>query len=308
MTQDHFYTEVETEMLNLSHVRRSQHYNMVEEHAHPEWELYFLLSGERLYFIRDHLVQVKKGDLVLIPAGEVHKSLPVKGPIHERICLDFLEIFLDPVSKSMMELNLLNVFKGGRLFRLKEADQSWVQRELFRMLAEARDSTGAWEDAVRLILANILLFLRRCDAGQQFIDGSHSPSLEWLLPLLQYLADHYMEQITLPGIAALFYLHPSYLSRAFHKATGMTFINYLAELRVREGRVLLETTQMPSTLIGEACGFEDGIRFGRVFKRVTGQTPGGYRKSSCGRLHGSSQAKSLTSGEQSPGDLSFERQ
>jgi AraC family transcriptional regulator, arabinose operon regulatory protein len=285
MTQDHFYTEVETGVLNLSHVRRSQHYNMLEEHAHPEWELYFLLSGERLYFIRDHLVQVRKGDLVLIPAGEVHKSLPVKGPIHERICLDFLGEFLEPVSAAMADLNLLNVFKGGRLFRMKETDQQWVQRELFRMLAEARDSNGAWEDAVRLILANILLFLRRCDAGQPVIDGSRSPTLEWLLPLLQHLSEHYMEQLTLSGIAALFYLHPSYLSRAFHKATGMTFINYLAEIRVREGRGLLETTQMPTALIGEACGFGDGIRFGRVFKRITGQTPGGYRKSSRGKSH-----------------------
>lgn len=279
MAQDQIYTEIRTPTIYISHIRRSVRYVMHQEHAHAEWELYHLLSGERRFFIRDHVVSVRKGEFLLIPAGEIHKSLPVQEAAHERISVEFRREFLDPVLAGIPTLDLWKVFRGGVVIRLKDPEHQWVQRELFRILAEVRENTPEWEDAVRLMLSNILLYFARCDTGLPVHDDSQAPPPEWFPPLLRYLSGHYMEHISLSDVAAQFFLHPSYLSRAFRRTTGMTFMDYLAGIRVREARRMLESTQLSLREVGDACGFEDGTRFGRVFKRLTGQTPGGYRKS-----------------------------
>lgn len=280
MAQDLFYTECRTPTLYVSHIRRSQQYEMRAEHAHAEWELYFLLSGERRYFIRDHVVNVKKGDLILIPAGEIHKSLTGQNAPHERITVEFRREFLDPVCAELLSFEPWALFGDGVLLKLNDMEQKWVQRELFRLLSEVREKPVGWEDAIRLILINILLYLKRIQPiKQEPAITNHAP--EWFNAMLQYIAEQHHKPLTLTQTSAQFFLHPSHVSRVFQKTTGMTFMDYLAGIRVREARRLLAGKGSVSQ-IAEVCGFGDATRFGRVFKRAVGQTPTGYRKTIAG--------------------------
>jgi len=96
--------------------------------------------------------------------------------------------------------------------------------------------------------------------------------------ILSYLETHYMEDISLDKLADLVNLHPNYISSLFKKETGLNFVNYLHELRIREAKKLLELEQhLPVNQIGQQVGYEDKHYFTKVFKKYTGTTPGYYR-------------------------------
>ncbi|MDR4466877.1 MAG: helix-turn-helix transcriptional regulator [Nitrospira sp.] len=68
------------------------------------------------------------------------------------------------------------------------------------------------------------------------------------------------------------------LKRRFKAATGITFIEYVQNLRIEEAKRLLETTGINAEEIGPAVGYEDYSFFHRLFKRLTGLTPARYRR------------------------------
>jgi transcriptional regulator GlxA family with amidase domain len=68
------------------------------------------------------------------------------------------------------------------------------------------------------------------------------------------------------------------LKRRFKAATGSTFIEYVQNLRIEEAKRLLETSAMNTEDISAEVGYDDYSFFRRLFKRLTGLTPGAYRR------------------------------
>lgn len=66
--------------------------------------------------------------------------------------------------------------------------------------------------------------------------------------------------------------------RRFKDATGFAPIDYVQRLRIEDAKRRLERTDAPADEIGWRVGYEDAAFFRRLFKRVTGITPGAYRR------------------------------
>jgi transcriptional regulator GlxA family with amidase domain len=66
--------------------------------------------------------------------------------------------------------------------------------------------------------------------------------------------------------------------RRFTAATGYAPIAYVQHVRVEEAKRMLERTSEPVDQISYAVGYEDPASFRRLFKRITGVTPGAYRR------------------------------
>ena len=66
--------------------------------------------------------------------------------------------------------------------------------------------------------------------------------------------------------------------RRFARATGYSPIAYVQHVRVEEAKRRLERTSEPVDAISYAVGYEDPASFRRLFKRITGVTPGAYRR------------------------------
>ena len=97
--------------------------------------------------------------------------------------------------------------------------------------------------------------------------------------VLQYIAQHFREDISLSDVAAVFGLSPNYFSSLFKKKTGRNFVHYLAALRIEEGKRLLLETSMTVREISAATGYYSASFFIRSFKKSEGLTPFEYRKS-----------------------------
>jgi len=68
------------------------------------------------------------------------------------------------------------------------------------------------------------------------------------------------------------------LKRRFKSATGVTFIEYVQNLRIEEAKRLLESSVTNIDDISVAVGYEDHSFFRRLFKRLTGVAPAEYRR------------------------------
>lgn len=68
------------------------------------------------------------------------------------------------------------------------------------------------------------------------------------------------------------------LKRRFKEATGLTFIEYVQNLRIEESKRLLESSTLGVDEVSAEVGYEDHSFFRRLFKRLTGVTPAAYRR------------------------------
>ncbi|WP_231571138.1 helix-turn-helix domain-containing protein [Gordoniibacillus kamchatkensis] len=98
----------------------------------------------------------------------------------------------------------------------------------------------------------------------------------------------YMEQsfanpnLSLDYLSEKFGINGKYLSKLFKEETGEKFVDYLIELRIRHARKLLAESGRSVQEVAEEVGYASAISFSRVFKKVTGVSPGDYREQQAG--------------------------
>lgn len=94
---------------------------------------------------------------------------------------------------------------------------------------------------------------------------------------LHYIADNYTQRLTLQHVAEEVGISPNHFSALFHKTVGISFREYISQIRVEESKRLLLYTDYSLADIAAAMGFPDQSNFSKVFKRITGISPGKYR-------------------------------
>ena len=98
-----------------------------------------------------------------------------------------------------------------------------------------------------------------------------------LLKAQRYIWDNYTKKISLKEISKASGLSAPYFSSIFNEEMGENLSNYLNRLRVEKAAAMLTGTGKPLNEIAEQCGFEDQSWFSKVFKNITGVSPGKYR-------------------------------
>ena len=94
----------------------------------------------------------------------------------------------------------------------------------------------------------------------------------------EYLAAHFHEKIRLQNVAQELGVSSSYLSMAFSRDMGETFIDCLNRLRVEEACRLLRERRMKTYLIAYQVGYTDEKYFSRVFRKIMNMSPSEYKR------------------------------
>ena len=93
----------------------------------------------------------------------------------------------------------------------------------------------------------------------------------------EYIAEHYMENITLSDTAEILGITGGYLSTLFQKSLQCGFIDYLNRVRIERACCYLEQNYFKTYEIAYKVGFRDEKYFSKVFKKVMGMSPKEYR-------------------------------
>ena len=95
---------------------------------------------------------------------------------------------------------------------------------------------------------------------------------------LRYILDNLSTDLSLAGASIAAQMSVSAFSRHFKNATGSTFGDTVRSLRLASARRLLETTDLPITVVAERSGYRNLSNFNRQFRAATGTSPAQYRR------------------------------
>lgn len=123
-------------------------------------------------------------------------------------------------------------------------------------------------------------------ANKKFIPATNSvvypntDSVEGIRPevqeAVQYIKQHFNENITIQAVAEKLYLSPSYLMHIFKNDLGKTFNTFLTDYRIEVAKELLQAPGSHIYEIAKQVGYQDVKYFNKVFKRYTELNPSDY--------------------------------
>ncbi|RKM61896.1 response regulator [Butyrivibrio sp. CB08] len=125
------------------------------------------------------------------------------------------------------------------------------------------------------IIDNIDLALEIATGGDTKENASINSQVE---NIQQYIGEHYMEHLSLAGLAEQFFVEPSYLSRKFSQKFGETITSYITRCRMDKAKELMADEENKLEVISFEVGYDDYNYFSRVFRRFEGTSPSEYRK------------------------------
>lgn len=94
-----------------------------------------------------------------------------------------------------------------------------------------------------------------------------------------YLEANFQNDISLDSLATTLDFSPFYISKLFKQTFGVSFIEYLTDLRVKAAKEYLADPTKSVREVGELVGYPNGNYFVKMFKKKTGLTPTEYRNS-----------------------------
>ena len=150
--------------------------------------------------------------------------------------------------------------------------------EILRQTREEED--GAWmlERQARLFAVAALLvkhFSQPLAVEQTRLQRSDMTRLE---PVLGYVQLHHEQEISLEDAANTMGLNKEYFCRLFKKNMGVSFLQYVYQVRANAVCRELETTDDPIGQIAERHGFRDPKMLNHYFREIYGCTPSEKRK------------------------------
>jgi len=95
----------------------------------------------------------------------------------------------------------------------------------------------------------------------------------------RYVLAHFQENINRDKMAEMVNLSPGYFSNLFRAEVGMSFSDYLIQVRIENAKSLLRRFDLSVEAISKQCGFNSLAHFSRTFKERCGLSPLKYRKS-----------------------------
>lgn len=266
------------QLVQIEFNRISKVFSMATNHFHSEYEIYYLFSGDRFYFIKDRSYNIQPGDLVLIASDEVHKTSFNTLPYHERIVVYYKPEYFEGVPEEHRDL-LLSVFQQEYpVLRLNLQERLQVEGMLISLLQELTDKPPGFPLHIGHMASELLLVTARALMKRETVPREEpTPMQQKMTDIVRYINSHYGEPLDLDALSARFYISKSHLSRVFKETTGFGFSEYVNLTRIKEAQRLLRESEWSITEISAATGFDNFSHFGKTFKKLAGVSPRQYR-------------------------------
>lgn len=249
-------------------------------HYHDCYEIYYLFSGARYYFIKDKTYQIDAGTLVFIEPDTIHCTGNYEKYGYDRTVLYFKKEYIDSLTDVLGCDGIDAYLSSCHVSRLDRKSRTFIETMLEDMAEFHSDGTAETDTYLKTAMTHLLLFLcsRKGCTDVPSVDCTNS-TRKVIFEIIGYINNNFKDKITLADISERYYISPCYFSRTFRTVTGMSFTEYLNNVRIKEARILLEKSDMRIIDIAENVGYSSNCHFGRVFRSVVGMSPLAYRNS-----------------------------
>lgn len=246
-------------------------------HWHKAVELLMFVKGKVICNFENAKLQFKKGDLAIINSHEVHETKCSRNAI-------YLVVHIDPsvMCRYVPTFDQLH-FSLAYDPEDQEKAEAFAQicghmREILKLTMDETDSAAKLERQARLFaLSSILVkhFSQPLAVEESRLQRSDMTRLE---PLLEYIQLHHGEELPLDEAVESMGLNKEYFCRLFKKNMGVSYLQYVYQIRATAVCRELETSEDPIGEIAERHGFRDPKMLNQYFREIYGCTPSEKRK------------------------------
>ncbi len=245
-------------------------------HHHDFYEINLFWYGNADYNIEGHRYRLTPGDILLISPKELHQPLSdLESEGVERQVLWIDRAYLEGAAQYGVDLIACFDTTAPNHTNCLRFEDEVVQRIaslMERVMQEnASDEFGnvmIAETALLQIMVYINRLARRSNQSSERTDRSGS----LISGVLDYINDHYAEELTLDALATRFFISKYHLSREFVRITGTSVHRYIIQKRLAVAKQMLSEGRA-SMEICQQCGFGDYSNFYRAFKNEYGISP-----------------------------------
>lgn len=277
----HPYNEIilEKSPLNIKIAFYTKSGGYLPLHWHKELEILYPLNGESDVFINGTAYHQENQQLLVIDSGNIHSTLNY-GNSAMFLCIH--------VSKE----SLLWYFPGIENYNIccypgMVSDKDFpVYFEMCRFLKRITELYITNQpvfllESEGLVLQLISRLLTNFASKKiTLADNNNRIIINRVQSITNYVEKHFKEQITLQDIANMLGIGKEHFCRFFKKNMGISFLQYLNEVRAVHVYQDLNHTDLPVQIIMEKNGFTNQKLFNKVFKNLYGCTPSQARNGS----------------------------
>ena len=225
---------------------------------HEYSELLFCKSGSGKVIINGATIFLQKDQMVWIPPNYIHEY---DFDDAELICAvfsnDYIPLFFEEL--------------GNRYFCVSAVDMAELSASIDMLPSLCEGSKLSVCGLLNSICAEVM-------TQAKFEASRHEDGVLYQ-KVIEYISESYTQSIRLTQVAKEFGYNPKYLSHALHELTGVHFNHLVNFYRVNHAKRLLEKdSEWSIAAIAAESGFDAINTFNREFKRLTGMTPGEYKK------------------------------
>ena len=261
----------------VSKVRRDATQKIQEPHTHPYYEIFYLINGDCTFFLNHNIYQLNKGDMVIVPKGEIHNATFPEHGTSERFVVCFREANLSWLDDLLGNEMVQQTIEAG-VISIPDRRREYVESLMAKLLFE-NDGPDVLSPAfIRTGIVELFLFIIRCQRYEHNAIKEIDVDNQLMQEIATYIYQNYDKKLTLVDMSEKFNISRSYLSKKFKVITGFGFKEYVVNVRIKNAcRLLLETNKSITDIAFE-CGFNDSNYFGDAFRHVKGVSPNKYRK------------------------------
>lgn len=241
--------------------------------VHEYGALAFYTEGHARIDQRGQL-DVRAGDVHLIPAGEPHRLLTSQNGAAWGIgfgaaCFASTELaaVLEPFERARAGSSAVIHIAGDR------------QAHLAALCAELSVETSATRvgGAHAALVQTSLLSLVLAEVARAASGTSSTARPSLVADALRFIERNCLRPLSLREVAAAVHRSPSHVTTAVRRATGKSVVEWIVAGRLAEARSRLLLGDEMVDVIAERVGYADATHFIRMFRRAHGVTPAAWR-------------------------------
>ena len=226
----------------------------------PADGLTLVLEGEVELAYADRTWTARRGDIILQRKGDVYRLHGVGETPVEYIVISYVAEPREVLSELLPEARVITPRHTRRY------------RDGFERAARLYLSSGVCSiPHVRATVQEILCNIVR-EGYPDVLSSGENP----VAAAYYYMEEFFYRPLAAADIAEAAGVSPSYLRLLFKQSVGESPMRCLNRIRIERAKTMLSSGMFRVDEIATACGFRNVYYFSRVFKEITGSTPGKY--------------------------------
>jgi len=256
------------------------HFSSVEEHSHAYTEVYLFCEGAVDMYINGTCHTLHTGDVLVLPAGTVHRALVRNGAeAYRRFVFWLSDDFCDTLRQEAEEY--LYVFdqtreSGCYVYPMESLVYNSLRSKLTAILEELNSDSFGRDAKISLGVRELLLSLSR-EIHRRVNRSSKKEQYSSYQIITDYISEHLEEDLSLDALSERFFLNKFYIAHLVQENAGISLHKFITKKRLSACVNAMENGQ---SIVGcyTRFGFLNYSGFYRAFLKEYGCSPGAFRK------------------------------